>query len=192
MSNRSPPETTAPLVVVRPAVRNEQSLIEGLFQFYLYDWSEMEPVGSVDFDFNAQGQFRPDPYLATYWSAERRWPLLIQLGERTIGFALLNTHSHGGGEIERNMADFFVVRQHRRQGLAAAAVRRILALHPGQWEVAVAERNVVAKAFWPKALAAANVTGLHAVEGDGEHWRGPIWRFHVGALDAPDAAKPIE
>ena len=28
-------------------------------------------------------------------------------------------------------------------------------MHSGQWEIAVAERNLAAKAFWPKAIASA-------------------------------------
>jgi hypothetical protein len=44
----------------------------------------------------------------------------------------------------------------------------------------VVERNTAAKAFWPRAIAAApNVTDLVRLEGDGEHWRGPIWTFQA-------------
>jgi hypothetical protein len=44
----------------------------------------------------------------------------------------------------------------------------------------VAERNVAAKAFWPRAIGAApNVSELVQLEGDGTHWRGPIWSFQA-------------
>jgi predicted acetyltransferase len=103
---------------------------------------------------------------------------LIRLKDKPVGFALLNTNSHRGGTIERNMGEFFVARKHRRRGLATEAIRQILVLYPGRWEVAVAERNLVAKAFWPRAIAAAsNVSELIRLEGDREHWRGPIWSF---------------
>ena len=62
--------------------------------------------------------------------------------------------------------------------LATQAVRQILAQYPGHWEIAVAERNVAAKAFWPRAIGTApNVSQLVQFRGDGEHWRGPIWSF---------------
>ena len=108
----------------------------------------------------------------------REGPLLILAGGKVAGFALINTHSHQGGEVERNMGEFFIARKYRRGGLGAAAVGRILAALPGVWEVAVAERNLAAKAFWPRAIAASpGVSDLVRLEGDGVNWNGPIWRF---------------
>lgn len=165
-------------VEVRPAGLADKPLIEGLFQFYAYDFSELEPAGSKDFAFDADGRLEPYPYMDAYWSEADRWPLLIRVGEEPAGFALVNTHSHRGGAVERNMAEFWVARKHRRGGVGAQALRQILALHPGRWEVAVAERNTAATAFWPHAIAAApNVSALERLEGDGEHWTGPIWTF---------------
>jgi predicted acetyltransferase len=141
----------------------------------------MEPVDSDAFDFDERGGYEPYPPHADYWTDADRRPLLIRLGEKIAGFALIDTHSHQGGRVERNMAEFFVARKFRRRGVASEAVRQVLALYPGRWEVVVAERNLAAKAFRPRAIAAAGVSGLTRVEGDGEHWRGPIWTFTVGA-----------
>lgn len=158
----------------------ERALIEGMSRFYIYDFSEMEPAGSDDMDFDQRGDFGVLPYLPEYWTESGRYALLIRLGEKPVGFALINTHSHRGGSIERNMGEFFVARKYRRRGVAAEAVGQILALYPGCWEVAVVERNIAAKAFWPRAIAAApNVSDLVRLEGDGEHWRGPIWAFQA-------------
>jgi predicted acetyltransferase len=80
--------------------------------------------------------------------------------------------------VERNMGEFFVLRKYRRRGVASEAVRQVLAAYPGRWEVAVVARNAAAQSFWPRAIAAApNVSELERREGDGEHWRGPIWTF---------------
>ena len=168
-------------VHVTPASAAERVLIEGLMQLYTYDFSELEPPGSAAFDVDSAGRFEVYPYLDDYWRDADRWPLLIRVGEHPAGFALVNTHSHrDGGHIERNMGEFFVLRKYRRGGVGAEAVRQILGRHPGQWEVAVVERNLGAKVFWPRAIAAApGVSSLTRIEGDGEHWRGPIWTFHV-------------
>jgi thiosulfate/3-mercaptopyruvate sulfurtransferase len=169
-------------VRVDPASEAERPLIEGLLQFYIYDFSEMLPADPADFAFDERGGFATQYFqLADYWSLDGYHPLVIRVAGRTAGFALVNTISHRGGIAERNMGEFFVARLYRRRGVAAAAVRQILALYPGRWEVAVAERNTTAKAFWPRAIAAAGVADLERADGDGEHWRGPIWRFRVSA-----------
>lgn len=166
-------------VTVDLAKPTEQPLLAGMMQFYFYDFSEMEPEGSPDMEFTAAGDFGDYEYLPEYWREEGRVPLIIRRNGNPAGFALMSRHSHlSGGEIERNMAEFFVARKHRRHGVASEAVRQILAAHPGRWEVAVVARNKAAQAFWPRAIAAApNVTELVRHEGDGQHWTGPIWSF---------------
>lgn len=171
-------EPVAPSVRVSVAAPEDRPLIEGLFQFYIYDFSEMEPPGSDNFEFNAAGQFDPYPYLADYWREAGRRPLLIHADGKLAGFALINTHSHHGGEVENNVAEFFVARKHRRGGVGAEALRQIVALYPGRWEAAVVARNLGAQNFWPRAIASIpQVTGVERREGDGVHWRGPIWSF---------------
>jgi predicted acetyltransferase len=168
---------------VRLASRSEKALIEALSQFYIYDFSEMEPENSKNLEFDDRGGFGGLPDIDDYWAKESFYPLLILLKDKLMGFALLNTRSHRGGTIERNMGEFFIARKHRRRGLATEAVRQILMTYPGRWEVAVVERNLAAKAFWPKAIAAApNVSELIRLEGDGEHWRGPIWSFFAAKV----------
>jgi predicted acetyltransferase len=165
-------------VSVRPALSAERPLLEQLAQFYLYDFSELEPAESDRFEFDERGSLGTLSDLGDYWSQANFHPLLIRREERPVGFALLNTHSHRGGSSERNMGEFFVARKYRRHGVATEAVRQILALYLGCWEIAVTVRNMAAQAFWPQAIAAApNTSQLLRLEGDGEHWRGPIWSF---------------
>lgn len=168
-----------PVVSVTLAGEAERPLIAGLSQFYIYDFSEMEPPGSINLEIEDGGAFGPLPDFDDYWREPGHYPLLIRVDGHPAGFALINAHSHrDGGPVERNMGEFFVARKHRRQGIAAEALHQVLAAYPGRWEAAVVQRNLAAQAFWPKAIAAApNVSDLTRVEGDGEHWRGPIWTF---------------
>ena len=163
---------------VTPATLEEKALIDGLAQFYIYDFSEMGP-STTNFPLNALGRFNPLPGFDDFWRREGWHALVIRSGDEIAGFALLNDHSHlTGREVEHNMGEFFVARGFRRHGVATAAVRQLLADYPGHWEVAVAERNTAARAFWPKAIAAApNVSNIVQHQGDGQHWRGPIWSF---------------
>ena len=167
-------------VSVRLAGDCERPAIECLSQFYIYDFSEMEPSGSSHLEFGEQGNYSPLPDIDSYWRVEGFRPLLIRVEERLAGFALINTRSRRSGRVEHNMAEFFVARKHRRRGVATEAVCQVLARYPGHWEIAVAERNVAAKAFWPRAIGTApNVSQLVQLEGDREHWRGPIWSFRA-------------
>ena len=169
----TPPDHT---VTVSLARADERPLIAGMAQFYIYDFSDMQPVPDDDFDFEPDGSFGPFPHFDDYWSDPARVVLLIRVGSKPAGFALLNTHSHFGGEVEHNMGEFYVARKFRRSGVAAEALRLILKAYPGHWEFAVMARNHAAQAFWPRAIASApNVSNITRAEGDGTHWTGPIW-----------------
>jgi predicted acetyltransferase len=163
------------------ATEAERPLLAGMLQFYFYDFSEMEPAGSPSMELEGNGQFGAYPYLDNYWREPSHVPLIIRRRGSLAGFALLNGFSHSGRVVDRNMGEFFVMRKHRRGGVAATAVREILTRYPGRWEIAVAARNTGALAFWPRAIAAApGVRDLTTVEGDGVLWTGPIHAFAVG------------
>lgn len=157
---------------------DQRPLIEGLFQFYIYDFSEFQPADSPDFELNAEGRYEPYPYLDRYWADAACTPLLIRLGARVAGFALINAFAHSGGAVDHGMAEFFVLRKYRRAGIGALAVGQILRAHPGRWEIAIAARNQPALAFWPRAVGGLDcVRGLKSVQMDGPLWRGPILQF---------------
>jgi predicted acetyltransferase len=165
-------------VGVRLADDSERALIERLSQFYIYDFSELEPLGSGELELCEHGGYPPLLGLDRYWRVEGFRPLLIRVKDRLAGFALINTRSRHGGRAEHNMAEFFVTRKHRRCQVGTEAVRQILSHYPGRWEIAVAERNLAARAFWPRAIGAApNVSELVQTKDNDEHWRGSIWSF---------------
>jgi predicted acetyltransferase len=169
-------------IEVRAAAEAERPLLEGMLQFYQYDFSEMEPADSASFELEANGFFKAYQYVGTYWREPGRVPLIIRKGGLPVGFALLNDHSHTSMPVDRNMAEFFVMRKHRRGGVASAAVAAILTAYPGHWEIAIVERNAGAKAFWPSAIAATRgVRDLRLLTGAGVEWSGPIYRFVVGS-----------
>ncbi len=169
-------------VSVTLATDAEKPLIVGLIQFYIYDFSDLEPANSERFEPGSDGRFTDYLDVERYWEDPKCAALLIRRGDRAVGFALLNTLSHSGGAIDRNMGEFFVMRKHRRGGVASAAARAIFRLYGGRWEVAIAERNQGAAIFWPRAIAATpGVTGLTTLQGDGIRWTGPILSFTTEA-----------
>lgn len=166
-------------VVVRPAEAAERPLIEGLMQFYIYDFSELEPAGSPRFDLGRDGRFEDYP-LDSYWRDEGHWPLLVEVDGKAAGFALVNRGSHRGAVNDAHMGEFFVMRKYRQGGVGTEALRQVFAMHPGVWEAAVVERNAAAKAFWPRAIAVCGGRDVVCHQGDGVQWTGPIWSFRIG------------
>ena len=164
-----------PDLEITVAQPHERVALENLMQLYIHDFSEQwadQARGEV----GADGRFEPYP-LDAYWAEPERIPLLIRRGGHLAGFALLNTHSHSGRAIDRSVAEFFILRKHRRGGVGLAVAQAIFARYPGVWEAAVARRNTGALPFWRKVAASyAEVEEIDVVSDD---WNGPVLRFRV-------------
>src|SRR5215470_806494 len=110
-------------ISVRSASGSERPLIESLSQFYIYDFSEIEPPGSANLEFGAQGGYSPLPDLNLYWRNEGFHPLLIRLEEWLVGFALINTRVPSR-------------RKHRAQpGGVLRNIQRLDQLLPWNWKL---------------------------------------------------------
>jgi predicted acetyltransferase len=97
----------------------------------------------------------------------------------------VNGEGHGSAAVDRNVAEFFILRKYRRGGHGTAAAHAAFDRHPGQWEAAVARRNVGALAFWRKAIAShPRASEIEELDVTSAHWNGPIIRFRIGAGDA--------
>jgi predicted acetyltransferase len=173
---QKPPATDIEIAVARP---NERDLIANLFQLYIHDFSQFW-AATPDGELNDDGRFEAYRPLDLYWREADRIPLLFRKDGRPIGFALLNGTSHSGLPADRNMAEFFIVRKHRRGGVGTRAARAVFRLYPGLWEVAVARKNLDALAFWRRAIEGCpGVQEVDETDHHGPGWNGPIIRFRV-------------
>lgn len=166
-------------VRVEIATAAEKDVIVNLFQLYIHDFSELwrgRPEGELEPD----GRFAHWAPLDRYWSEEGRVPLLLRRAGALIGFALVNAVGHEVGPLDRNMAEFFIVRKYRRGGAGMAAARTIFARYPGLWEVAVARANLAALSFWREAIGGC--PGVHDIDERDlatEAWDGALFRFRI-------------
>jgi predicted acetyltransferase len=164
------------LELARP---EQRQTLANLFQLYTYDFSE-QWAGLERGELSEAGLFPDYPYLDAYWSEPDRTPYLIRAGGHIAGFVLINAWSHSGLPLDHAVAEFFVVRKHRRGGVGRAAAAAAMRPRPGQWELAVARRNTAALPFW-QAVAAEVASGpVEAIDRDDPLWNGPILRFRVG------------
>ena len=157
---------------------SQRETLANLVQLYIHDFSEFLSAQrklAVEED----GRFADLLRLEDYWTAADRSVWFIRAGGELAGFALLNARSHCARPVDFNMGEFFVMRTFRRDGVGARAAIDLIRMHAGQWEIAVSARNPPALAFWPRVIAAAKAREVEQIEGDGEAWTGPIWRFAV-------------
>lgn len=159
------------------AAPQEREVISNLFQFYVHDFSEFwwdQPRGELE----ADGRFAPYP-LDPWFGDDAAWiPLLLRADGHPAGFALLDTVSHSGRPVERNMAEFFIVRKHRHGGVGTWAARTLFERYPGVWEAAVVRRNVAALGFWRRAIEGHPLAeDVEEFDVDTDRWNGPILRF---------------
>ena len=165
-----------PVVDIQTAMPRDRTVIEAMMQLYIHDFSE-HWAGTPRGELGEDGQFAPYP-LDPYWRDTGHIPLIMRTGSALAGFALINPKAHSGSAVDHNMAEFFILRKHRRGGVGLAAAQAIFARFPGQWEAAVARRNTAALAFWRRAVGDENdVTEIDLTT---EAWDGPVLRFRVG------------
>jgi predicted acetyltransferase len=157
---------------------SQRETLANLVQLYIHDFSEFL-TAQRKLAVEEDGRFADLLRLDDYWREPDRSVWFIRAGGQLAGFALLNARSHCDRPVDFNMGEFFVMRTFRRDGVGARAAIDLIAMHPGQWEIAISARNPPALAFWPRVIAAADVRDVETLQGDGKQWTGPITRFVV-------------
>lgn len=135
-----------PAVLIKASLL-DKAVINNLMQFYMYDFSEF-----VDCNILPDGLYPPYTELDHYWiETDRRFPYIIRSEETYIGFVLVKlveTSVHNYFSI----AEFFVMKKYRKQGIGAAMAKEVFDLHSGKWEVWQKETNTPAQLFWHKVI----------------------------------------
>jgi len=135
-------------VVLEPATQSDAALLANLLELYSHDLSDvfaLEP--------GADGRFGYEK-LPRYWSEpERRFPFLIRAGARLAGFALVTRGSPASDDPnDFDIAEFFVLRRHRRSGVGRRAAFLFWNRFATRWIVRVSEGNPEGLRFWASAI----------------------------------------
>ncbi len=156
--------------------REHEATFQNLIQLYTHDFSGFwadTPKGDVQ----ADGRFADYP-LSDFWQRPGSSANLILIGSTIAGFALVNDASHLGDAVGANVAEFFVLRKFRGQGVGKSAARAMFHSRPGLWEVAVASRNQAARKFWQRVIASSpQARDVQEIDAQTERWTGPVFRF---------------
>ncbi|MGZ6019865.1 MAG: GNAT family N-acetyltransferase [Phenylobacterium sp.] len=170
--------TGEPKVELEVCGAGKRATLENLFQLYTHDFSDFW-AGRAEGELQEDGRFAPYPYLDSYWSDGDRTPYLIRADGHLAGFALVNRVSHSGLPLDWAVAEFFVVRKHRRGGVGCAAATRAIRARPGLWEMAVARKNTAALPFWRRVAQAIAGPSVEEIDRDDDLWNGPIIRLRA-------------
>jgi predicted acetyltransferase len=166
-------------LAITVATAAEQPVIENLVQLYIHDFSELFG-GTARGDLSDDGRYKVDIPLDDWWAQPDHVPLLIRYHGKLAGFALINANPHSGDPVDRNMAEFFIVRKYRRLGLGTATAHAIFARYPGHWEAAVMRGNASARLFWAGCIAGcALITAMTEADVADARWDGTLFRFEV-------------
>ncbi len=167
-AEQSTAEQSTKELTVEAAPKEERTLIAGLMQKYL---AEIQPfTGQVA---QGNGRFRY-PELDLYWLEEGRFPFLIRLGRRTIGFALAKSVPGG-----TTITEFYIAADYRHAGHGSTAAQDICARFPGRWAIRQNINHTDAQSFWRSVIR--KIDGKYGeridTSRDGRSWT--VQRFTV-------------
>ena len=127
---------------LRLIAESDRPVVKRLWQLYRHDLSEYR-----DSLPDVHGLFEPGRLSSVYGDANRCC-YLVHRGDVPVGFALLQ-----GLEAEpRMIAEFFVLRAVRRQGVGHRVATELLRRYPGAWEIGFQEENRGAPEFWRRVV----------------------------------------
>lgn len=172
---------TAPAgVEVIPAALSDKVVLRQLFQLYHYDFGEILGRG----DLNEHGFYDYTMHLDHYWTEPERYPFLIKLDGKWVGFVLVSKETYfPEREPGWVIAEFFVMRRYRRRGVGEYAARFAFDRFPGRWEVAQVPENTGAVAFWRKVIGRYTGGRFEETYLENDRWTGTVQSFANSELE---------
>lgn len=160
------------MITLHRAEPTDRAVLDNLMQLYAYDWSELRPL-----DVGDDGRFIAYP-LDPFLVEPGGHAFLLRAESRLVGFALVHEQSRlTGARGVYDMAEFFIVRRHRKKGLGQQAATQLFDRFRGPWEVRQRAANVAATAFWRRVIGAYTGGDFEQIVHDAPTWAGPVQRF---------------
>ncbi|HSC82365.1 MAG TPA: GNAT family N-acetyltransferase [Pseudomonas sp.] len=130
-----------------PTTAEQLPLIANLYQFYAYESSDWEQE-----DVEIDGRFYiHEPHLQRYWQ-DAQWSAQLILADGFIAGFLLIERCELPGIDALELADLFILKKYRRQGVARAVTQQVLG-SGGSWLVRFYAQDELAAAFCRRMLS---------------------------------------
>lgn len=145
----------------------DRSILWNLLQLYFYDFSEIEPTNVGD-----DGLFGYE-YFDLYWNDSARASFFVRVDGNLAGFAMVNSVVYLKNS-EISVAEFFIMRKYRRQGVGILAAQELFRRFGRVWEIRTTQNNHSAKKFWLAVAKSSNIEIIQEIEANSEQWQGWI------------------
>ncbi|WP_223280083.1 GNAT family N-acetyltransferase [Nostoc sp. PA-18-2419] len=157
-------------IKVLSASIDDKPLIQQMMELYQYDFSEFENQ-----DLNEHGYFGY-PYLDYYWIEGDRYPFIVRVGGKLAGFVLVNQFTYIP-DSQYSMAEFFILRKYRQQGIGKLVAYQVFDRFCGKWEIYQINTNTVAQKFWRSVIAEYTTGKFREIAINDSHRQGTIQYF---------------
>lgn len=158
------------MIELKLAAASQKIILRHLLELCQHDYSQYNQA-----DVNEYGLF-DYPYLDHYWTEPGRYPFLIQCQRQWAGLALVRVIEEPDLTPLHTLAEFFVLRKYRRQGVGQTAAWAIFRQFPGRWRVGQEAENRPAQLFWQRVIA-KYTQGNYQEELNPAGWAGPAQTF---------------
>ncbi|MDD2091341.1 GNAT family N-acetyltransferase [Pseudomonas guariconensis] len=137
----------APLQLLQTSA-DQAELIRNLYQFYAYESSDWEAE-----DVEVDGRFYiHEEHLVRYWQSPG-WSASVILVDGFIAGFVLIERSELPGLAATELADLFILKRYRRQGIGKAIAQQLLCSGAGDWLLRCYSQDPPAVAFCRAVLA---------------------------------------
>ena len=135
-------------ITTEPILIEQKSVFVQMMELFNYDFSEFS-----DADINEYGYFGY-PRIDDYWNEEGRYPFFIRADGKLAGLVLVRSCCEYNNLREpHNIAEFFVMKKYRKQGIGKEVAKSIFDRFPGGWEITVWANNLPAQVFWESVVS---------------------------------------
>lgn len=152
---------------------SQKSILRQLIELYEYDFSEYDQN-----DLNEYGYYGYR-YLDYYWTEKGREPFFIKVEGKLAGFVFVNEFCYlvkGAGA--KSIAEFFIMRKYRRQGIGKKAAYMAFDRYPGDWEVIQQQHNLPSIQFWERVIHEYTAGHFRKEPVQTEDWEGQALIFN--------------
>ncbi|MEK4511980.1 GNAT family N-acetyltransferase [Paenibacillus anaericanus] len=157
------------MITIQSVEYHQKSTLRNLIELYKYDFTEYYPE-----DVNENGLYEYK-YFDHYWTETGRHPYFIRVEGILAGFALVREIETTDNSTIYSIAEFFVMKKYRHQGIGQYVAAELFNKFNGVWKVAQIETNKPAQKFWRKTIEGYTNNNFQEIREDG--WDGPIQTF---------------